>query len=142
MAKLDWIIKLTANGVRCQDCGKVDNYYPEYICNAKTYGMNKYDHPEFQVVIHMSQDKIGYVLNKLGLLVQAGKRFKDGDVVDDLFIDFPIRLDAFEEHGHTVLRVILPDSKKRFPEDKDCDYPYNLQALPMEQLERRGGAVS
>ena len=134
MAEIDWIIHFIGNGVFCPDCGKIETGFPQYICNAHTHGMEKYGHPDFQVVIHMSTQNIGYVLNLLGLRVQAGERFSAGDLVSDVFEDCPVRLDAFEETGRQVLRVVIPDGKNRFPEDPHCDYPYSFQKLPLEHL--------
>ena len=134
MAEIDWIIHFIGNGVFCPDCGKVETGFPQYICNAHTHGMEKYGHPDFQVVIHMSTQNIGYVLNLLGLRVQAGERFSAGDLVSGVFEDCPVRLDAFEETGRQVLRVVIPDGKNRFPEDPHCDYPYSFQKLPLEHL--------
>ena len=37
MPKIDWIIEILANGVHCATCGKVENHYPDYICNAHRY---------------------------------------------------------------------------------------------------------
>ena len=134
MAEIDWTIHFIGNGVFCHDCGKVDTGFPQYICNAHTHGMEKYGHPDFQVVIHMSTQNIGYVLNLLGLRVQAGECFHAGDLVSGVFEDCPVRLDAFEEMGRQVLRVVIPDGKNRFPEDPHCDYPYSFQKLPLEHL--------
>ena len=67
MAEIDWIIHFIGNGVFCPDCGKIENGFPHYICNAHTHGMEKYGHPDFQVVIHMSTQNIGYVLNLHGI---------------------------------------------------------------------------
>ena len=134
MAEIDWTIHFIGNGVFCHDCGKVDTGFPQYICNAHTHGMEKYGHPDFQVVIHMSTQNIGYVLNLLGLRVQEGERFSAGDLVSGVFEDCPVRLDAFEETGRQVLRVVIPDGKNRFPEDPHCDYPYSFQKLPLEHL--------
>ena len=134
MAEIDWVIHFIGNGVFCPDCGKIENGFPHYICNAHTHGMEKYGHPDFQVVIHMSTQNIGYVLNLLGLRVQAGERFSAGDLVRGIFEDCPVRLDAFEETGRQVLRVVIPDGKNRFPEDPNCDYPYSFQKLPLEHL--------
>ena len=134
MAKIDWVIHFIGNGVVCQDCGKAENHFPQYICNAHTHGMAKYNHPDFQLVLHMSDENIGYVLNTLGLRVQAGERFRAGDLIEGIFEDCPVRLDAFEETGRQVLRVVIPDGKNRFPEDAACAYPYSFQTLPLDVL--------
>ena len=133
---------MIGNGVYCAECGKVENSFPEYICNAHTHGMAKYHHPDFQMVIHTAPELMGYVLNEFGIRVQSGQQFKAGDLVEGIFLDCPVRLDEFEECGRKVLRVIIPDGKNRFPEDPACDYPYSFQLMPTDQLERTDGTVS
>ena len=132
MTKMDWIIHIVGNGIACQECGKIENPFPQYICNAHTHGMNRYNHPDFQLVIHMSQENIGYVLNTLGQRVQSGEKFQSGDIVDGIFLDCPVRLDL----------LISPDGQNRFPEDPACDYPYSFQLLPTNDLEQKEGGVS
>lgn len=46
---IDWIIHLVANGA-CDECGKEEKGFLPYTCNAHTHGMEKYGHPDFQVV--------------------------------------------------------------------------------------------
>ena len=142
MAEIDWIIHIVANGMRCQDCGKIENPFPQYICNVHTHGMAKYGHLDFQLVIHMPPQDMGYVLNMLGLRVQAGERFQAGDLVEGIFIDCPVRLYECEECGRKVLRVIIPDSQNRFPEEPNCDYPYSFQLIPTDELGHRAGFAS
>jgi len=141
MAKLNWVIHLVANGSPCSECGKEENYFPEYICNAHTHGLAQYNHLDFQMVLHSPREDICYILNTLGKRVQSGERLTAGDMVEGIFLDCPVRLDAFQESDRTVLRVIIPDGRNRFPEDPACDYPYSLQTHTMEQLEQMGGAV-
>ena len=142
MPKIDWIIEILANGVYCATCGKVEDLFPDYICNVHTHGMAKYGHQDFQLVIHLDPEMMGYILNSLGLRVQAGERFKAGDLVEGIFEDCPVRLDEFEESGRKVLRVIIPDSRNRFPEDSTCEYPYSYQLVPTDELDQKEGCVS
>lgn len=141
MPKMDWIIEFCGNGVVCETCGKVEEGFPDYICNAHTHGMEKYNHLDFQMVIHTNPNTLCYMLNLLCYRVQQGERFKAGDMVEGIFVDYLIRLDAFEEDGRTVLRAIIPDSRNRFPEDSTCDYPYSYQLVPTDELKRTGGGV-
>ena len=141
MPKIDWIIEILANGIHCATCGKVENHYPDYICNAHTHGMAKYGHMDFQLVLYLHPNQMGYVLNNLGLRVQAGERFKAGDLVEGIFNRCPLRLDEAEESGRKVLRVIIPDDENRFPEDPECEYPYNYQLIPTDELARKEGSV-
>ena len=50
--EIDWIIHLVANGVPCDCCGKTERGFIPNACNAHTHGMEKYGHPDFQVVIN------------------------------------------------------------------------------------------
>lgn len=63
---IDWIIHLVANGA-CDECGKEEKGFLPYTCNAHTHGMEKYDHPDFQVVLSLPPREIGRILNTLGL---------------------------------------------------------------------------
>ena len=139
---IDWVIHFVANGVACAECGKVEDTFIEYACNAHTHGMEKYGHLDFQMVLRTNPKDIGYILNTLGMRVQNGEKFKAGDMVSGIFLDCDIRLDEFEECDRKVLRVIIPDGKNRFPEDPNCDYPYSFQTWPLERLESNGGVPS
>ena len=139
---IDWIIHLVGNGMKCQECGKIENPFIEHACNAHTHGMEKYGHPDFQMVLHTNPKDMGYILNTLGMRVQNGEKFKAGDMVSGIFLDCDIRLDEFEECDRKVLRVIIPDGQNRFPEDAGCTYPYSIQTLPLEQLEVNGGTCT
>lgn len=131
---VDWVILLEANGCECVECGKVENNFIHGYCNAQTHGMYKYGHPEFQLVLQMKPEMIMYTLNRLGLMVQSGRRFKNGDIVDDLFEGYSALLTEFEENGRIMLRVMIPDPNHKFPNDEGCQTEYTYQALPIEDL--------
>ena len=86
--------------------------------------------------------KFVLLLYNLGLRVQAGERFKAGDLVEGIFDRCPLRLDEAEECGRKVLRVIIPDDENRFPEDPECEYPYSYQLVSTDDLTRKEGSVS
>ncbi len=140
--EINWIIHMCANGAVCDDCGKEETGFLDYACNAHTHGLEQYGHKDFQMVLQLPPDHIGYILNTLGLRVQAGERFKDGDLVEGIYLDCPIRLDEYEETGRQVLRVIIPDKNNIFPEDERCMETYRLQLLPTDALYRKGGLAS
>lgn len=140
--KIDWIIHLCANGIACDDCGELESGFIEYTCNAHTHGMEKYNHKDFQVVLNMPPKDICYILNTLGLRVQSGERFHAGDLVTGVFLDCPVRLDAYEETGRNVLRVIIPDKDNIFPEDDRCTEPYRLQLISTDMLCPESGVRS
>ena len=142
MEKIDWIIHLCANGASCAKCGKVETGFLWGTCNAHTHGMEKYNHMDFQLVLFLPQKEIMRILNTLGLRVQAGERFQSGDLVSGIYEDCDIRLDAYEETGRTVLRVIIPDKYNIFPEEEHCMPVYRLQLLGTEELYLTYGGVS
>lgn len=138
---IDWVIHLVANRT-CSVCGKEENGFLPYTCNAHTHGMERYGHLDFQVVLFLPPNEIARILNPMGLRVQNGERFRAGDYVSGIYEDCPIRLDAFEETGRTVLRVVIPDKYGVFPEDENCMETYKLQQLPTDVLYREGGEQS
>lgn len=142
MAKIDWIIHCCANGAACSECGDVETGFIPNTCNAHTHGMEKYHHMDFQMVLFLPLEEIGRILNTLGLRVQTGERFQSGDMVSGIYEDCDIRLDAYEETGRTVLRVMIPDKYNIFPEDERCMPVYRLQLLKTEELYRENGGVS
>ena len=135
--KTDWIIHLVANGA-CDACGKKEKGFLPNLCNAHTHGMEKYAHPDFQLVLSLPIQEIGRILNELGFRVRAGERFKPGDMVSGIYEDCHVRLDEFEESGRKVLRVIIPDTRNRFPEEEQCGDMYRLQLLKTAELHRGG----
>lgn len=139
--KPDWVIHRIANGKICQFCGKVEYPFAPYICNTHTHGLDKYDgHPEFQVILDYGDRETCYILNELGCRVRAGARYQTGDLVDLVFEDCPVRLDTFvDDEDNPLLRVIIPDSQNRWPEDPECDPVYARQILPLGML--RNGAA-
>lgn len=134
MAEIDWVIHLCANGVPCEECGKVETGFLPQTCNAHTHGMEKYHHKDFQLVLALPVKEIARILNTMGLRVQAGERFHDGDLVSGIYEDCDIRLDEYEETGRTVLRVIIPDKYNVFPEDERCMPVYRAQLLETDAL--------
>lgn len=138
MPNINWIIHLVTNGAACEECGETETSFLPYLCNAHTHGMEKYDHPDFQMVLRTSNKEIGRILNTLGLMVQQGERFYDGAYVTGIYEDCSIRLQEFEETGRKILRVIIPDGNNIFPENPECAVPYSLQLLETEELSKGG----
>ena len=82
--KIDWIIHLVANGA-CDACGKEETGFLSYTCNAHTHGMERYGHPDFQIVLSLPPREIGRILNTLGRRVQDGERFCHGRYVSGIY---------------------------------------------------------
>lgn len=135
--KIDWVIHFCANGT-CDECEKEEKDFLPYACNAHTHGMEKYGHMDFQIVLGLPPEDIGYILNTLGLRVQAGEFFHAGDYVSGIYSDCDVRLDKYEETGRQVLRVMIPDQENRFPDHPECMAPYTIQLLKTEDLYLNG----
>lgn len=131
--KVDWIYHYVANGVQCGECGEVENSFPQYVCDAHTHGMNRYNHLEFQVIIDYGPEEVGRLLNTMGRRVQNGERFKNNDVVKGLYLDCDVHLwEMSDASGRSVLRLIIPDKQNQMPEK--ADYPYSMQMLCTQLL--------
>ncbi len=131
--KVDWIFHYVSNNVICDVCGKQESSLPTYICDAHTHGMNKYGHLEFQVVLDYGPEEVGRLLNAMGLMVQEGKRFKDGDTVKGLYLDCDITLCEMSDcNGKGILRLIIPDKQNRMPEQSE--YPHSMQIFCTQML--------
>ena len=109
-------------------------YFKPYLCNAHTHGMSRYGHPDFQVVLRISDREIKRILNTLCLAVQKGITFEDGEYVGGIYDDCPVRLQLFREGNREVLRVIIPDGNNAFPERTHCHSPYSYQLLNTDAL--------
>ena len=131
----DWRIHVAKNGCVCQcGCGKIIDDLLPGACNARTVGMEKYNHLDFQFVLDVPVEVIGWILNNMCYRVQAGEVFHAGDMVDGLFQDYDVRLDEFMEDNITMLRVIIPDDNHLFPEDEQCMDLYKIQSLQTKDL--------
>ena len=132
--KIDWLIGYTTNGEPCAHCGKVEHDFLPYFFNAKTHGMDKYGHKEFQMVLKIDHKMVMYILNSLGKRVQAGEKFQSGDYVSEIIEGFDLRLQEFPDGDTCVLRVFIPDPNGKFPDDIDCESIYALQKQPIHEL--------
>lgn len=132
--KIDWVVHMVMNGANCDVCGKREDELIPYACDAHTHGMNNYGHKEFQMVLAYEPKELMRILNYLGLKVQAGEKFRDGDMVSGIYLDCDVQLREFECHGDTVLRVIIPDRMNRFPDNPDCEEILKIQLLETDDL--------
>lgn len=136
---IDWVIHGCANGVVCEIDGTTENGFMPGTCNFHTHGMEKYNHQDFQMTLGYPHEEICRILNTLGLRVQAGERFKNGEMVSGIYEDCDVRLTEFEETGRMVLRVIIPDKHNRFPEETGCDVTYVPQMFTTDFIYKEGG---
>lgn len=132
--KINWGIDMCRNGVVCVFCGKTERGYILFMCNAHTHGMERYDHPDFQIVLNISDEEICRILNTFGLMVQSGRRFHNGEYILGIYEDCSVRLMEFAECGRKVLRAVIPDKHNVYPENPACELPYSLQLLETDEL--------
>lgn len=133
--KMDkWIMHYVSDSA-CDMCGSNHKkYFKEGLSNIHTHGMREmYNHPEFQIVLDIDPSAASYLLNGFCQLVKDGRRFKAGDIVSGVGL-CDISLFEATDNGKKVLRIIIPDTSYRLPDDKDCDFPYNLQYLSTKNL--------
>jgi hypothetical protein len=130
---IDWVIHFVANDTACNYCGATEEQFPEYICDAHTHGMDKYNHPEFQIVLNYGMQEVGRILNEMGLRVQAGEKFKDGDAVEQIYEDCNVYIfETTDCDGKNILRILIPDKENKMP--TESVEPYSLQILSTESL--------
>lgn len=68
----------------------------------------KYNHLEFQIVLPLSPETIGRILNLLGDRVRNGNCFHDGEMASDVLVGYDVKLRKMVEDGEELLRVMLP----------------------------------
>ena len=129
MKKSDWIIHYVANGAVCEVCGETETGFIDGFCNAHTHGMERYRHPDFQMVLDLGPQEIARILNTFGYAVRSGSRFHSGQYVAGIYKDCAVKLQEYKECDRTVLRVIIPDRQNRFPDDRGCELPYLMQLM-------------
>lgn len=122
---VDWIVHYVGNGIECAECGKIEDCFPQYVCDAHTHGMNRYNHLEFQVIIAYGLQETGRLLNEMGFKVQNGQRFKDGDRISGLYLDCDILIkQTCDCDGKPILRLVIPDKDNKLPEDSLPPFSY------------------
>lgn len=123
MKKIDWMIHYVVDEAECP-----------YLVNAHTHGMEKYNHQDFQFVLNEGMENVGWILNTLGLRVQNGERFNNGQTIKNFSNGYDGRFQEFYETGRKVLRFIIPDKYGRFPEDDECSFVLSLQIRELSSV--------
>lgn len=139
---VDWRIKAISEEALQSPFIDVDDPFilPE-LADFHTSGLNKYPTGrELQLCLDLPPDAVKWIINSIAFLIQSGVELKAGDYISDVFEDCLVRLD---EHTHDIerdaepgglLRIVIPDSENRWPEDTTCDTPYAAQLLPTSAL--------
>jgi hypothetical protein len=80
-----------------------------------THGLEEsFNHPEIECVLYTSPDLLISLVHDLGMRVKGGTRFSDGELVDKLLQDLPVKLVACADG----LRLILPDPAGELEQDR------------------------
>ena len=95
--------------------------------NCNTHGLEKMDHLNFQICLNIPPKTQHGLFWDLVNKVKDGKKFKDGDILDDLIIGYKVKLMLTKEGGRDVLRLLFPDKSHRFPDEEDCEEEYKKQ---------------
>lgn len=111
--------------------GWAAHYVPldkEHI-NYHTHGvMENFGHPDFQIVIPLSQHTAHGIMNSLIADIKKGKVFVSGNEYDGFLNGgFKLRMETFTECGRPVLRVLFPDMTHKMPHDPECDPSFKKQ---------------
>lgn len=108
--------------------GTEENDLANGFINAHTHGFDKsVNHLDFQIVCGLRPDMAHGFFWEFMRWIEAGRRFKDGDVVKKLVKGFPVRLKETKECGRPVLRIIFPDKNGKFPGDPGVDKKFGWQ---------------
>ena len=130
----NWIIHYVTNNTGKVEEGenKAKKYFPDYMCNVHTHGLNAYTHKDFQVVLDIGRESTVFLLNSLAEKVRDGEVFSDGEKIKGVYADCEVKLASVKEGNRDVLRVLIPDENNRFPGDEGCSYPYSEQERVLE----------
>ena len=129
----DWFVVGIKNGMRCSKGGGIINDLIPNVAIFHTIGMERYDHPDFQLVLNCDMGTACTILNTFGDYVRAGRRFNSEECVSDIF-NCDVHIKTFKHNGRNVLRVIIPDGNFINPDEEGCDPGFCFQLLPTEQL--------
>ena len=129
----DWSVVGIKNGMRCSKGGGIINDLIPNVAIFHTIGMERYDHPDFQLVLNCDMGTACTILNTFGDYVRAGRRFNSEECVSDIF-NCDVHIKTFKHNGRNVLRVIIPDGNFIYPDEVECDPGFCFQLLPTEQL--------
>ena len=131
---IDWVIHYVQEEI-CECCDK-HNETPigfSGFSNIHTHGLGKYNHKEICIPIAIAPQLAQALLNECGLRIKYNNvKFVPG--YDYTVIkNFPVLFYEFENSNK--LYLILPDHNGKFPNDKNCEFPYNKQLFYAQIIE-------
>ena len=131
--KPDWVIHYVQDH-DCDICGKHNKSNKhsdtfDYIANVHTHGLDKYGHPEICIVLDIGGVAAADVLNSIGYrIAHKNEIFTEGCYTDVLANNYICK---FVKIGNDdkILYLILPDANNHFPDDDECNSPYDKQMI-------------
>lgn len=131
--EIDWIIHYVSNKF-CACCNPEESpiSFPLFA-NVHTHGLAKYGHKELCIPLELDFEIACGILNQCGLKIKYdGIKYAPGKC-DDVIKNFPVLFHEFPDSDK--LYMIMPDPNGKFPEDEDCEFPYNKQLIYAEIIE-------
>lgn len=98
------------------------------IVNYHTHGlMENLNHKELQIVLPISE-KVSYnIFHSIVKVIKSGKKLEDGEMLEEIIVNFPIKIVKTTDGNNEVFRIVFPDPNGLFPEDSECTFPYSIQ---------------
>ena len=130
---IDWVIHYVQEH-DCECCGKHEENPIGFtgFANIHTHGLDKHGHKELCIPLDIGMQLAGTILNNCGIRIKAGKKFVPG-LDDSVIRNLPVLFYEFENSN--TLYMIMPDPNGKFPDDKDCEFPYNKQLIYAQIIE-------
>lgn len=131
---IDWIIHYVQEH-DCEICGKHEDNPIGFtgFANIHTHGLSKYNHKELCIPLDLGYKLAVTILNQCGLRIKLGnEKFVPG-FNDSVIQNLPVLFYEFENSN--MIYMIMPDPNGKFPEDNDCEFPYNKQLLYVQIIE-------
>lgn len=116
-------------------CGHYVVKEEEYLADIHTHNLrDELHHLEFQIVLKIRKELAYNIFNSvINEYVLKEISINDGDLLYNIIENYPLKIfktkDSFDEE---IFRILLPDPNGLFPEDINCEFPYNLQKQPIE----------
>ncbi|WP_050614867.1 DUF4262 domain-containing protein [Bacillus testis] len=94
------------------------------LADIATRGMREnLNHEDLQIVLAIGKEMAELILDTVIANIKDGYKYREGlwnNVIEDTVVEFK----RVRSGDRSLLRLVLPDSEGRFPEDEGCQYPY------------------
>lgn len=131
---VDWLIHYVQEH-DCEICGKHEENSIGFtgFANIHTHGLDKYSHKELCIPLDLGMKLAGTILNNCGIRIKLEQeKFVPGKD-ESVIKGFPVIFHEFENSD--TLYMIMPDPNGNFPDDEECEFPYNKQLFYAQIIE-------